>query len=281
MVGKTARIAFIGGGHMAESFIGGLIEAGWPASNLSVADPDVRRREALGRFPGLRVESRNGTAVAGADLVVVAVKPPAVSAAIAAAAPELRRQHSVVLSIAAGVRIAAVESAVGTELAVVRAMPNVAALIGRGASAFYANRRVDPAGLQLARETLQAVGETVEVDDESQLDAVTAVSGSGPAYFFLLVEALEEAAIARGLPAVAARRLVTATGAGALELLRRSGEEPSTLRRQVTSPGGTTAAAMQILADGDFNQLVARAVTRAAERAHELGHESDTAGHDQ
>lgn len=265
---------------MAESFVGGLIKAGWPAPHLSVADPDARRREALGRFRGLRIERRNVEAVRGADLVVVAVKPPTVAGALASAAEILRKHRPLVLSIAAGVRIAVLESAVGTELAVVRAMPNVAVLIGRGASAFYANRHVDAAGRELAREVLEAVGEAVEVESESQLDAATAVSGSGPAYFFLLVEALERVAVAWGLPPDAARRLIVATGGGALELLSRSGEEPAVLRGRVTSPGGTTAAAIEVLADGDFQGLVSRAVARAAERARELGCEPGTNTHD-
>ena len=267
-------IAFIGGGNMAGSLVGGLLAAGWEPARLAVADPDPDRRDVLrGRFPGLRVEEDNARAAAGAGLVVLAVKPQAAHRAIAAAAPTLRNERPVILSIAAGLRIAAIEAAADAELAVARAMPNTPALVGKGISAVYANERVDASGLALARSVLEAVGEVVEVERESLLDAVTAVSGSGPAYFFLLVESLAAAGARAGLAPPVADRLATATGIGAMALLERGGESPAALRERVTSPGGTTAAALEVFAHGDFEELVARAVMRASERAHELGTE--------
>ncbi|MGH8426523.1 MAG: pyrroline-5-carboxylate reductase [Gammaproteobacteria bacterium] len=265
------RVAFIGGGNMAQSLAGGLIAAGWPAPALAIADPDPMQRDRLARFAPAAITADNAMAVTGAQLVVLAVKPQAAAQALAEVAEVLRRERPLLLSIAAGLRLAAIESAVGAELAAVRAMPNMAALVGRGASAFFANARVDAAGRALVREVLEAVGMTVEVDEETLLDAVTAVSGSGPAYFFLLVETLAEAGVAAGLRRETALTLASATGAGAMALLATSGETPAALRKRVTSPGGTTAAALGEFDRGDFAGLVQRAVLCAAQRARELG----------
>lgn len=264
---KVRRVAFVGGGNMAQSLIGGIRGGRF---ELVAADPDPVQRKRLQRFPDVATSADNAEAVAGADLVVLAVKPQVAASALASAASVLRRERPLLLSIAAGLRIASIESAVGCELAVVRAMPNMPALVGRGISGFCSNARVTQDGRQLAREVLEAVGEVVEVGEESLLDAVTAVSGSGPAYFFLLVEALADAGTAAGLPRETAVRLAGATGIGAMALLDQSGETPARLRERVTSPGGTTAAALDVFADGDLRGLVQRAVLRAAERAREL-----------
>lgn len=269
-MGNGQRIAFIGGGNMAQSLIGGVTAAYAGQVTLAVADPDAAQRQRLKRFDGLLITADNAEAVAGADMVVLAVKPQAAADALGSVANILRRERPVVLSIAAGLRIASIERAVGAELSVVRAMPNTPALVKRGISAFFSNSRVDQTGHRLARGVLEAVGSVVEVDEEALLDPVTAVSGSGPAYFFLLVEALADAGAAAGLPPETASRLAAATGAGAMALLEQSGETPATLRARVTSPGGTTAAALEIFEQGDLRGLVRRAVLRAAERANEL-----------
>jgi len=235
-----------------------------------VADPDAGQREAIAAMAPVETTGDNAAAVTGADVVVLAVKPQVAPDALAAAAAALARERPLVISIAAGLRIARIEEAAGAELPVVRAMPNTPALVKRGMSAFFANARVDDAGRRLAGEILQAVGTAIEVDEEAQLDAVTAVSGSGPAYFFLLVEALAEAGAAAGLPAETAARLAAETGIGAMALLDESGEPPARLRERVTSPGGTTAAALDVFAEGDLRGLVRRAVLRARERAEEL-----------
>ncbi|MGH8272262.1 MAG: pyrroline-5-carboxylate reductase [Gammaproteobacteria bacterium] len=265
------RIAFIGGGNMAQSLVGGLIAAGHAAETIAIAEPDPTRRERLKRYAGASITADNAEVVAGATLVVLAVKPQVVPKALAEAAATLAKERPTLLSIAAGVRIAAITAAVGAELPVVRAMPNTPALIGRGASAFYANAATDEASRRLAREVLESVGIAIEVEEEAQLDAVTAVSGSGPAYFFLLVEALARAGIAAGLPTHTAERLAAATGAGAMALLDESGETPAALRERVTSPGGTTAAALDAFESKGFEAIVEHAVRRAVERSRELG----------
>ena len=267
----TRRIAFIGGGNMAQSLVGGLITAGHRAETIAIADPDPARRERLKRFVGAHITPDNAEAVAGAALVVLAVKPQVAPTALAEAAAVLGKERPTLLSIAAGLRIAAITAAVGAELPVVRAMPNTPALIGRGASAFYANEASNEASRRLAREVLESVGMAIEVEDEAQLDVVTGVSGSAPAYFFLLVEALAHAGAALGLPVQTAERLAAATGVGAMALLDESGETPPALRAKVTSPGGTTAAALDAFAAGGFEALVEHAVRRAVERSRELG----------
>lgn len=267
----SGRIAFIGGGNMAQSLAGGLLATGRAAETLAFADPDPVQRERLKRFAGARITADNAEAVKNAALVVLAVKPQSAAAALREAAAALKSERPALLSIAAGLRIAAIEAAVGTGLSVMRAMPNTPALIGRGASAFYADGAVDEASRRLAREVLEAAGVTVEVDEEAQLDAVTAVSGSGPAYFFLLVEALAHAGAAAGLPPQTAERLAVATGTGAMALLEESGETPAALRARVTSPGGTTAAALETFTSEGFEAIVEHAVRHAAARARELG----------
>ncbi len=267
----SRRIAFIGGGNMAQSLVGGLLAAGRAANEISIADPDPAQRERLRKFAGAAVMADNAEAAAGAGLVVLAVKPQVAPAALHSVAETLRRERPTLLSIAAGLRIATLLEATGSELAVVRAMPNTPALIGRGASAWYANPATGADGRRLAREVLEAAGLAVEVTAEDQLDAVTGLSGSGPAYFFLLVEALADAGTAQGLPGEVAERLAAATGTGALALLAESGASPGELRERVTSPGGTTAAALACFADGGFRDLVARAVASATRRARELG----------
>jgi pyrroline-5-carboxylate reductase len=265
------RISFIGGGNMAQALISGLIAAGHSPSAIAIADPDPAQRDRLARFAGVAVTAHNAEAVADSALVVLAVKPQAAPSALASIAEGLKRERPTLLSIAAGLRIATILAGVGDDLAVIRAMPNTPALIGRGASAWYAGENTDAGGRALARKVLEAAGIAIEVEQEAQLDAVTAVSGSGPAYFFLLVEALAEAGAAQGLSEEQATRLAAATGAGAMSLLAKSEESAATLRERVTSPGGTTAAALAIFADGDFRGLVARAVAAAAKRADELG----------
>jgi len=269
-VSEARRIAFIGGGNMARSLIGGIVAAGGGKTAVTVADPDAGQREAFAGMTGVETTADNAAAVAGAGLVVLAVKPQIAPRALESVAPVLARERPLLISIAAGLRIERIEDAAGAELPVVRAMPNTPALVKRGVSAFFANDRVERAGRRVAREVLEAVGTVIEVDEEAQLDAVTAVSGSGPAYFFLLVEALADAAAAAGLPAETAARLAAGTGIGAMALLDESGEPPARLRERVTSPGGTTAAALDVFAEGDLRGLVRRAVLRARERAEEL-----------
>jgi len=263
------RIAFIGGGHMTTSLIGGLRSGGLPASDITVADPVAGQLERLRREFGVQVTDDNMAAASGADLIVLAVKPQDMATATRslAAAGDSRR---VVLSIAAGIRLANLATWLGSHVPVVRAMPNRPALIGAGITAACAGAGVSETERARAEWVLAAAGQVVWLDDESQMDAVTAVSGSGPAYFFLLIEAIEDAGVSLGLPRGTARLLAVHTALGAGRMAAESGELPAQLREQVTSTGGTTAAALAVLDSADFRGLVQRAIMAAARRSTEL-----------
>jgi pyrroline-5-carboxylate reductase len=264
------RIAFIGGGNMSSALIGGLLARGVAAGDLSVADPSVAQLERLRREFGLNATSDNVEAVRGSDLVVLAVKPQDMARAAGSLAAELASRRRIVVSVAAGIRLENLAGWLGGAVPLVRAMPNRPALIGAGVTAAYASPGVTPAERAAAEEILSAAGPLVWLAEEAQLDAVTAVSGSGPAYFFLLVEALEDAGAALGLPRATARLLAVHTALGAGRMAAESADSPGVLREQVTSRGGTTAAALAVLEDADFRGLVQRAVAAAAHRSAEL-----------
>ena len=264
-----AHYAFIGGGNMGRALIGGLVAAGQPASTITVADSEAGARAACGERFGVTTTADNLTAVRNADVVVLAVKPQqlgAVARALAAAVPS----DALVVSIAAGITLDHLAAWLGEQRAIVRAMPNTPALIGRGASALIANTHTDDAQRARAAALLDAVGASVWLDDEAQMDAVTALSGSGPAYYFLFIELMEAAAVELGLPAALARDLALATARGATELAQQSEQPPAELRRQVTSPGGTTERALASFADDDLAGIVRRALTAARDRSVEL-----------
>jgi pyrroline-5-carboxylate reductase len=265
------RLAVLGGGRMGEALVAGLREAGWERDELAVAEIDPDRRRVLEeRFPGVRVVPSPAWAVADAEVVVVAVKPADVVPALAASAEALPA-GALVLSLAAGVPLAELERA-APDRPIVRAMPNAAALVGRGAAAIAAGRHADGAHLDAAERILGAVGTVVRLP-EHQLDAVTALSGSGPAYVFLVAEALMEAGVLAGLPRDVADALVRQTLLGAAALLDR-GEPPETLRATVTSPGGTTAAGLRVLEQRGVRGAFLDAVLAAAERSRQLGEAS-------
>lgn len=259
------RLQVVGGGKMGEALLAGLAAGGWAEPyELHVVEPDLARQEAVAA--AVPQASVSAEPVAGAD-AVVAVKPDVVSAVLpalaAAGAPR-------VLSIAAGVRTGAIEAGLPAGTPVVRAMPNTPALVGAGAAAIAAGSAASPDDLEWARGILEAVG-TVVVVDEADLDAVTGLSGSGPAYVFRLAEALRAAGAAQGLDATTADALTRQTLLGAATLLASSDEDPGVLREDVTSPGGTTAAGLAVLDDADFMGLVGRVVEAATERSRELG----------
>ncbi len=265
-----ARLAFIGGGNMATALVGGLVEDGWPAQRIAVADPEAGRRAGLaGRF-GVHTTPDNRSAAAEADVVVLAVKPQVLRGVCLGLAPTLQQTRPLVLSIAAGVRAEAIDRWLGGGQAVVRCMPNTPALVGAGATALVALPAVDADRRALAERILRAVGVTVWLDDEALMDAVTALSGSGPAYFFLFMESLLEAGGELGLPPDVARLLTLQTALGAARLALESREDPAVLRQQVTSPGGTTERALAVLEDGGLRRLLRRAVASAAARSREL-----------
>jgi len=262
------NVGVLGGGRMGEALTAGLVAAGWEPSKLAIAEIDPERRRHLEeRLPGVRVVPSPAWAAADVELLVVAVKPHDVTDALVASASALP-DHALVLSIAAGVTVATVEAAVPGH-PVVRAMPNTAALVGRSASAIAAGSLALEDHLLLAERVLGAVGTVARVP-EDQLDAVTAVSGSGPAYVFLLAEAMIEAGVLVGLPHESADALVRQTLLGAATLLTESGDSPDSLRAAVTSPGGTTAAATKVLESHGFRAAVLDAVDAAARRSREL-----------
>ena len=260
-----ARLQVIGGGKMGEALLVGLAASGWAEpGELHVVEPDPARRQAIAAAaPGVTVA---GGPVAGVD-AVIAVKPDVVAAVLPALA---EAGVGRVLSIAAGVRTGAVEAGLPERTAVVRAMPNTPALVGRGAAAIAPGSAASPEDLEWARGILEAVG-TVTVVSEADLDAVTGLSGSGPAYLFRLAEALRDAGVAQGLDPGTADGLTRQTLLGAATLLAESGEDPGRLRENVTSPGGTTAAGLAVLDDADFLGLIDRVVDAATRRSRELG----------
>ncbi|KLD65510.1 pyrroline-5-carboxylate reductase [Dyella japonica] len=264
------RIAFIGGGNMARSLIGGLLKTGVAASAITVAEPRADARQELGREFGIASYAENRLAAAEADVLVLAVKPQIMPAIHAELLDTLARQRPMLISIAAGVRIDQLERWFGHALPIVRCMPNTPSLIGAGATGLFANRRTSPEQRAKAQHIMDAVGLTRWVEDESLMDTVTAVSGSGPAYFFAMVEALEHAAFAQGMSRETARALAAQTCLGAGRMLVESGEDPGVLRQRVTSPNGTTQAALESLATDHFAQAVAHAVAAATRRGAEL-----------
>ncbi|WP_114238663.1 pyrroline-5-carboxylate reductase [Dyella sp. C9] len=264
------RIAFIGGGNMARSLIGGLLRTGVATSAISVAEPRADARQELGREFGVACYAENRLAAAEADVLVLAVKPQIMPAIHAELRDTLARQRPLLISIAAGVRIDQLERWFGHALAIVRCMPNTPALIGAGATGLCANRRVSPEQRAQAQHIMDAVGLTRWLDDEALMDTVTAIAGSSPAYFFAMVEALEDAAFAQGMPRETARALAAQACLGAGRMLAESGEDPGVLRQRVTSPNGTTQAALESFAADHFHQVVARAVAAATRRGGEL-----------
>jgi pyrroline-5-carboxylate reductase len=272
---KDTAIAVIGCGNMGRSLLGGLIADGHPQEKLRAADPNADQRERAARLFGIDIFANNADAIRDADVVVLAVKPHHVRDTVSGCAEALLRQRPLLVSIAAGVRLAAIRKWLGADLPVVRAMPNTPALVSAGASGLFANDQVRPHQRELAEAVLRAVGVVLWLEEESLLDVVTAVSGSGPAYFFLLMEALEDAGTDLGLTREQARLLVLETAFGSAKMALEGESAPRELRRQVTSPGGTTEKAVATLEQADFSGLLARAVAAARRRSTEL---ADTYG---
>ncbi len=263
-------IAFIGGGNMASAIIGGLIRQGHPASQIEVVEPWAEARDALLKNHGLQAQPEAGPALQRARIVVWAVKPQTFKDAAAQA--RAHTEGALHLSVAAGIRSDSIAQWLGSER-VVRTMPNTPALVGKGMSALYAR----PGVSQAERESVQAImattGEYLWVDSEKQLDAVTALSGSGPAYVFYFLETMARAGTAMGLSAEQAHQLAVGTFVGASELAARSDESPAVLRQRVTSKGGTTYAALQSMEKDGVGEAFERAMKAAEQRANELGNE--------
>lgn len=279
----TQDIAFIGGGNMARSLIGGLVGRGFDPSRLHVAEPVEAMREALERDFGVKTHAEATQAVAqagartgtSAPLWLFAVKPQVMRGVCESLSDAAREQDPLVVSIAAGITSAQLQRWLGKELAVIRAMPNTPALLGAGVTGLFATGNVDASGRERAEQLLSSAGPTVWVGDEALIDSVTAVSGSGPAYVFLLAEAMQAAAIAEGLPADAARTLSLQTILGAARMLTEAGETATELRRRVTSPNGTTQAAIETFQAGGFEALIGKAIHAARARGAELSAAND------
>lgn len=263
-------IGFIGAGNMARSLAGGLLRNGFTRQHLLLSDPDANQRRGASEALDLEVLADNRELAARSDVLVLAIKPQVLKEVATGLAAAVQLKKPLVVSVAAGIRIADLEHWLGGQLPIVRVMPNTAALIGSGASGLYANTRVTDAQRDEAESILRAVGVTVWVGDEALIDVVTAVSGSGPAYFFLVMEALEKAAIRHGLEPATARLLTLETAYGAAKMALEGHEEPAALRRRVTSPGGTTEQAVQVLEQGQIAKLFDDAVAAAIRRAREL-----------
>jgi pyrroline-5-carboxylate reductase len=267
------KLAFIGGGNMAAALIGGLLKRGLQNTHCVVADPSAEQRRRLTQDFGIAATDDNGLAVQDAEVVVLAVKPQQMRSVAEELAPHLEPKRPLLISVAAGIPHAALSRWVGPQIAIVRTMPNRPALNGFGATGLYAPAGVGQAHRMLAESIMGAVSATVWVEHEEQMDTVTALSGSGPAYFFLFMEALEAAAHERGLPMELAHRLTLETALGAAQMARESTDTLATLRQQVTSKGGTTAAALEVFDAAGLRDIVARAVAAADRRSAELAAE--------
>ncbi|MFU2326988.1 Pyrroline-5-carboxylate reductase [compost metagenome] len=265
---SKTRIAFIGAGNMAASLIGGLRAKGLEAAQIRASDPGEETRARVSAEHGIEVFADNAQAIEGADVVVLAVKPQAMKAVCEAIRPNLK-PGQLVVSIAAGITCASMNNWLGAQ-PIVRCMPNTPALLRQGVSGLFATAEVTAEQRQQAQELLSAVGIALWLSEEQQLDAVTAVSGSGPAYFFLLIEAMTAAGVKLGLPADIAAQLTLQTALGAAHMAVSSDVDAAELRRRVTSPAGTTEAAIKSFQANGFEALVEKALGAAAHRSAEM-----------
>jgi len=273
MTRKT--IGFIGGGNMARAIAGGLIRSGFDAANILIAEPRAEQRELLqSQFPGSVVSSNNHDVAGSAGGLLLAVKPQILGTVCRDIEPVVRKRKPLVVSIAAGPTVADIDGWLGGGLEIVRVMPNQPALIDQGISAMFANERTDELGRILAERIMSAVGQVVWIDDEGLLDAVTAVSGTGPAYVYLLIDMMINAAVELGIDAETARTLVVQTARGASALAAAEKEPIPALIDRVRSPGGTTTAAFECLDAAGVRGIFADAITSACDRAKSLAEEA-------
>lgn len=267
------HIGFIGGGNMASSLIGGLVSNGYPAEKITVSDLDANKLAYLGENFGVRTTSDSNALVADVDILLFAVKPQGMQQVAKSVKDAVQNKRPVVVSIAAGIRIDALNKWLGGDLPVVRCMPNTPALVKTGATGLYANTQVTEDQKDQVESIMRAVGVTIWTDSELDLDAVTALSGSGPAYFFMVMEALEAAGIAAGLDQKTAQLLTQETALGAAKMALESSEPAGVLRQRVTSPGGTTERATQLMDARGLKDILQDAVLAAKERSIELSDE--------
>jgi len=272
---SQAPIAFIGGGNMARALIGGLVARGISAHTIRVAEPVESSRDALVADFGVAAFAAAADAVRDADTWLFAIKPQVMRKVCADLSTTAQMARPLVVSIAAGITSNQLDHWLGGKLSVIRAMPNTPALLGEGVTGLFANAATSAVQRGAAQALLASAGATVWIEDEALMDAVTAVSGSGPAYVFLLAEAMQSAGEAQGLPAPVARLLAQQTLLGASQMLIHDDADAAGLRRRVTSPGGTTQAAIESLQAGGFEQLIATAIAAATERGRALAQAND------
>lgn len=270
---KTKKIGFIGGGNMANSLINGLITSGQSAQQIWVSDTDQQKLSSLATSLQVNTSATNNALLAEVDVVVLAVKPQAIAAVIKGSTASFKQSDALIVSIAAGINQASLSQWLGDDKAIVRCMPNTPALVQTGATGLHANQNVTDEQHDLAENIMRSVGISVWVKNENELDAVTAISGSGPAYFFLLMEAMEKSALELGLTLDTARLLIEQTALGAAKIALESNESPGELRARVTSPGGTTEQAINTFNQGDLTGLVGKALQAAHDRSIQLAKE--------
>ncbi len=275
------KVAFVGGGNMTRALTAGMLAAGYEPTHLLIAEPLAEHRESLAEaLPGAMIHEDNEVVVSQAECVVLAVKPQILSRVCKPLAETVQRTKPLIISIAAGVRSHDIDAWLGGGLAVVRVMPNQAALLRLGISGMYANERTTEKQFRIASNIIETTGPVVPVRTEEDIDTVTAVSGTGPAYFYLLVDMLVKVAEKLGLDHDSALKLSLETARGAGELAEQSGETMDTLIARVRSPGGTTAAAFDSLESSDFRDIFSAAVIAARDRAVELADQAHEAGKD-
>lgn len=267
---KPTRLAFIGAGNMARSLLGGLIADGWDPASIAVADPDPNQLSAVASRFQVHTDTDNHAVVRDSEVLVLAVKPQVIREMAMDLAPSVQDRRPLIISIAAGIRATDLDRWLGGGCALVRCMPNTPALVQSGATALFPNPGVSATQKDLAETILRAVGLALWIDDEDLMDAVTALSGSGPAYFFLVIEALQDAGRELGLAEKTAKLLAVQTAFGAAKMALESRDEPGVLRQRVTSPGGTTEKALAVLENGKLRALFNDALTAARDRSREL-----------
>ncbi len=267
---QNFNVGFIGGGNMARSLIGGLIGNGFSPNRIWVADPDEEKRARLAAEFGIHTREDNPQLAGEVEVLVLAVKPQTMKPVAEDLAAAVQQDRPLVISVAAGIRVTDLERWLGGDCAIVRAMPNTPALVASSATALYANRHVDELQRERAESILRAVGLALWLDDEALMDTVTALSGSGPAYFLLIMEIMQETGVSLGLDPKTARLLTLQTAFGTAKMALESSEDVATLRRRVTSPGGTTEQAIRVLEEGALRELFHRALNAARERSQEL-----------
>ncbi len=273
---QNLNIVFIGGGNMGQALVTGLLDSGWNADSIAIVDNDQAIISNLSeKFSRSHVYSQSEAALNLADVVVLAVKPQAMQTACEQIAAQCQIKRPLIISIAAGVLINSIDTWLGGELPIIRSMPNTPALVQSGVTGLFANTEATAEQRELAYEILRSVGAALWIENESLLDAVTALSGSGPAYFFYLIEAMMEAGQSLGLNETQARELTVATATGAAKLISKSDQSAQALRLAVTSKGGTTEAAINTLQQYDMKKIIETAIKNAAARSQQLSNTNE------